>query len=113
MAENIQMEKPKKLGPGAIFLIAAVLIYLTILMIAPIVALLLGPFRDGVGGLLSALGNTEFLAAFWLTLKISLLVTIIQAILGTITAWVLARQDFIAKSILNGMIDIPFAVSPV
>jgi len=113
MAENIQTQKTKRLGPGAIALIALVLTYLIILMLAPITALIFGIFKDGTKGLFSALGNMEFLSAFLLTLKISILVTIIQAILGTITAWVLARQDFFAKNILNGMIDVPFAVSPV
>ena len=113
MTEKDEIKTPKSIGPGAWFLIGAVLIYLTVLMIAPVAALIGGTFRDGIEGLLAALGNEDFHTSFLLTLQISLLVTIIQAVLGTITAWVLARQDFMAKSILNGMIDIPFAVSPV
>ena len=111
--ENEEIKESKSLGAGAWILISVVLIYLFILMIAPIAALIAGTLRDGIAGLLAALVNTDFHTSFLLTLKISLLVTIIQAVLGTITAWVLARQDFIAKNILNGMIDVPFAVSPV
>jgi sulfate transport system permease protein len=40
-------------------------------------------------------------------------VTIIQAVFGTIVAWVMVRQQFWGKQFLNGLIDMPFAVSPV
>lgn len=89
------------------------MLYLSILILAPITALIRGAFREGLGELIEALIKPDFLTSLWLTLKISLLVTSIQAVLGTITAWVIVRQDFLGKSVLNGMIDVPFAVSPV
>jgi sulfate transport system permease protein len=53
------------------------------------------------------------LDSMWLTIKIALLVVLIQALLGTLIAWVLVRQDFKGKFIINGLVDIPFMVSPV
>jgi sulfate transport system permease protein len=48
-----------------------------------------------------------------LSLKIALLVVLVQVIFGSLTAWVIVRQDFPGKSLLNSLIDIPFALSPV
>ena len=51
--------------------------------------------------------------AFGLTLRISLMVVVVQAIFGTIVAWMLVRDHFPGKRLINGLIDLPFAVSPV
>jgi sulfate transport system permease protein len=42
-----------------------------------------------------------------------LIVVAVHAVFGTVVAWVIVRQDFSGKSLLNGLIDMPFAVSPV
>jgi sulfate transport system permease protein len=73
----------------------------------------LGTFRKGLQPVLAALTSAPFLSSFALTLEISGIVALIQLVLGTLLAWVLVRQNFRGKSILNGMIDLPFAVSPV
>ncbi len=59
------------------------------------------------------MSGAPFLKALWLSLKIALLVVLVQAVFGSMVAWVLVRQEFLGKAILNGIIDIPFALSPV
>jgi sulfate/thiosulfate transport system permease protein len=94
-------------------LIAIVVVYVGFLILAPITALIFGAFQDGLGAVLASLSHPAVMASFWLTLWISLVVVAVHAVFGTIIAWVLVRDRFPGRSILNGLIDIPFAVSPV
>lgn len=63
--------------------------------------------------MLATFQNPQVQKAFGLTLRISLLVVAIQAVFGTLVAWMLVRDDFRGKRFINGLIDLPFAVSPV
>jgi sulfate transport system permease protein len=103
----------RRQGLGAWLLIAAVAVYLGLLVLLPVGALVLGAFRSGALGFIHGLTAPDFLGSFWLSLKISLVVVAIQLLLGTGTAWVLARQAFGGRVLLDSAIDIPFAVSPV
>ena len=94
-------------------LIAIVLIYVGTLILAPIGALIAGAFREGVGEIIAALSQPEVLEAFWRTLQISVIVVAIQAVFGTLVAWVLVRDPFPGHELINGLIDMPFAISPV
>lgn len=94
-------------------LIAAVFLYVGTLILAPIGALISGALQEGLGAILQALSQPDVLAAFWLTIKISLLVVLVHTIFGTIVAWVLVRDRFPGRALLNGLIDMPFAISPV
>lgn len=94
-------------------IITLVLGYAGLLVIAPLVGLVMGTFSEGLGAVLAAVSQAEALLSFWRTLWISLLVVVVHAIFGTIVAWVLVRQRFPGRQLLNGLIDMPFAVSPV
>jgi sulfate transport system permease protein len=94
-------------------LISIVLIYVSVLILLPIGGLIAGAFKEGVGAILEALSQPDVLAAFWLTLKISLIVVIVHLVFGTIVAWVLVRDHFRGRELINGLVDMPFAISPV
>jgi sulfate transport system permease protein len=94
-------------------LIALVLIYVSFLIIAPLAALVVGALAEGLGAVITGLTQPDVLASFWRTLWVSLLVVAIQAIFGTMVAWVMVRQRFWGRNLLNGLIDMPFAISPV
>jgi sulfate transport system permease protein len=94
-------------------LIGLVVGYAGFLVIAPLLALTAGAFKEGLGATIAALSQPDVLASFWRTLLVSLIVVAVHAVFGTIVAWVMVRQAFPGKSLLNGLIDMPFAVSPV
>jgi len=94
-------------------LIALVVVYVLVLILAPIISLVVGAFGKGLGTVLHALSRPEVLASFWRTLWIALLVVVIHIGFGTAVAWVIVRQRFPGRSLLNALIDMPFAVSPV
>jgi sulfate transport system permease protein len=94
-------------------LITIVIAYIGFLIISPLVALTAGAFREGLGAVITALSQPDVLASFWRTILVSSIVVVIHAIFGTIVAWVMVRDRFPGQEILNGLIDMPFAVSPV
>jgi sulfate/thiosulfate transport system permease protein len=94
-------------------LIALVVGYVAFLIITPITALALGAFEKGIGTSLSSLNQPEIFASFWNTLWISLVVVTVHAIFGTMVAWIFVRHRFPGRDLINGLVDMPFAVSPV
>lgn len=94
-------------------LIALVFAYVGILILAPLVSLALGAFEQGWRAILESFNEPFVLTSFWNTLWISLIVVVIHAVFGTIVSWVLVRHRFPGRDIINGLIDMPFAVSPV
>ena len=94
-------------------LIGVVLLYVGVLILAPIGALIAGALEEGLLAILEALKQPDVLAAFWLTIQISLIVVIVQLVFGTLIAWVLVRDRFPGRELINGLIDMPFAISPV
>ena len=94
-------------------LIALVAGYVSFLILTPIIALIQGAFKDGIGASLAALNQPDILTAFWNTVWIGLIVVAIHAVFGTITAWVFVRDRFPGRDLLNALVDMPFAISPV
>jgi len=105
--------KQKRKGWGAWVLILLVVIYMAGLIIAPIAALIKGAFQNGIGTVWQSITQTALLESLVLSLEIALLVAVVQTLCGSLTAWVIIRHDFPGKSLLNHLIDIPFALSPV
>lgn len=100
-------------GWGARVLIGIVVAYVGILILWPIVALVRGAFAEGLPPFVRALSDPEVLRAFGLTLALAAATVLVNAFFGTIVAWVLVRQRFTGRGFLNGLIDLPFVVSPV
>jgi sulfate transport system permease protein len=94
-------------------LIGIVVVYVSILILAPLVRLIFGTFEQGLAPVVASLSDPAMLNAFWMTLWITLLTVVIHGIFGTVVAWVLVRQRFPGHRFLNALIDMPFAVSPV
>lgn len=94
-------------------LIGIVIAYVGMIILAPLVALALGAFEKGVAAIFNAFDHSFVLTSFWNTLWISLIVVMVHAVFGTIVSWVLVRHRFPGRGLINGLIDMPFAVSPV
>jgi sulfate transport system permease protein len=94
-------------------LIGIVVAYVAVLIVVPLAALINGAFGGGLGAIAAALSEPDVISAFGRTLLIAVIVVLIHAICGTAVAWVLVRQSFRGRRVLNGLIDLPFAVSPV
>lgn len=96
-----------------VILIGIVWIYFIVLLIGPIAYLGIQALSEGASAFWTEVTRPEALHGFWLTAEITAVVLAINLIFGTITALVLVRQRFWGQTLLSGLIDLPFAVSPV
>ncbi len=90
-----------------------VLLYTAVLLLAPIVAITWGALSSGLGVAYDALSSPDALHALKLTLILAVSASLFNSVLGLCTAWVLVRDKFWGRSFLNGVVDLPFAISPV
>jgi sulfate transport system permease protein len=88
-------------------------IYLSVLVLLPIAALLAESGHGGASAFWREISNPEALAAIKLTLIVSLIVVSINAVFGGLIAWVLVRDEFPGKRIVNAVIDLPFALPTI
>lgn len=89
---------------------STVLLYFLILIVLPIAGVYVNSLSDGWSAFLENISDPIAWKAVLLTLKLALIATLINAVIGTMAAWVLVRYDFPGKSLLNSMVDLPFAL---
>jgi sulfate transport system permease protein len=88
-------------------------LYLSLIVLIPLAAVVAKGFENGWDGFWSAATGTEAVAALKLTVIVSFVVVAINAVTGTVIAWVLVRDEFRGKSIVNSLIDLPFALPTI
>ena len=88
-------------------------VYLTLIVLIPIAAVVAEAFDGGWSQFWNAVSAPEAVAALKLTFGISLLVVLVNAVTGTLIAWVLVRDSFRGKSVVNAIIDLPFALPTI
>ena len=98
---------------GKRLLLATVLIWFGFLILFPVGEIVLDALSSGIMPFLTALHTPAARHAFWLTLWITIVSVLINTFFGLILALVLAQQKFRGKTFLNGLVDLPLAVSPV
>jgi sulfate/thiosulfate transport system permease protein len=91
----------------------AALVYLMLLLVLPVGLVFYRTFQHGLEPVWSAMTDPDFLHALWLTLLIALIAVPLNTIFGVACALVLVRQRFRGKAVLNALVDLPFALSPV
>lgn len=98
---------------GAALARGAATLWISVIVLIPLAAVLSRGFSDGLGHFWSAISDPEAVAAIKLTLISSLIVVAINAVMGTLIAWVLVRDDFRGKRLVNSIIDLPFALPTI
>jgi sulfate transport system permease protein len=88
-------------------------VYLSALVLLPVAALLAESGHGGAGAFWREVSNPEAVAAIKLTLIVSAVVVCINAVFGTAIAWVLVRDRFPGRSVVNALIDLPFALPTI
>jgi sulfate transport system permease protein len=94
-------------------LVGVVLAYAVVLLLAPLVAIWGGALEDGIGAVWTSITAADALASLRLTFILAIFASIINVLLGVVTAWVLVRHEFPGKALFNALVDLPFVVSPV
>ena len=94
-------------------LIGLTLLVLGLFLFVPLISVLYEALADGVKAYFDALRDPDTLSAIELTLLTAAIAVPLNVIFGVAAAWTLAKFEFVGKSVLLTLIDLPFAVSPV
>ena len=98
---------------GRIGLRVIALGYLAALLVVPVGLVFYRAFEAGIGPAWAAVTTPPAQHAFFLTLLVVGVSVPLNAVFGVLTAWLLVRRRFPGKRLLDALVDLPFAVSPV
>lgn len=102
--------RAKRVLPGFGLSMGVTLTYVGVIVLLPVVALALKGAEIGPAGFWAILTAPRTLASLRLTLAAAGLATLATAVYGLLMAWVLVRYEFPGKRLLDGLMDIPFAL---
>lgn len=97
----------RALGVGVVGL------WLSVIVLLPLAALTVASLEEGLAGFWDAVTAPAALGALRTTLLVSVVVALVNAVMGTLIAWVLVRDEFPGQRIVNALIDLPFALPTI
>lgn len=100
-------------GVGAGLGRGTVVLYLSLIVLLPLAAVASKAFEGGLDTFWSQVTSPPALRALELTVACSLIVVVINSVFGTIIAWLLVRDQFPGKAVVNAVIDLPFALPTI
>ena len=103
----------RRLNTGTAFGVGLTTLWLSLLVLIPLGAVVWQAQKDGVTSFWHAATAPEAAAAIRLTVASALIVAVVNAVLGTLIAWVLVRDDFHGKRVVDALIDLPFALPTI
>ena len=118
-AADTAVATPPKVGfrapfGGEVLTRGVVLTWLSIIVLIPLGAVVFRSFDEGLGAFWDAISEPEAVAAIRLTADhLAVVIVAINAVMGTMIAWVLVRDEFRGKRIVNSIIDLPFALPTI
>jgi sulfate transport system permease protein len=95
------------------FLAGAASIWLSVIVLLPLAAIVWQSGKGGWPAFVQAVTSTAALNSFRVTLTVALAVTVVNAVFGLLVAWVLARDEFPGKRLIDAVIDLPFALPTI
>jgi sulfate/thiosulfate transport system permease protein len=94
-------------------LIALVVVYVGALLLLPLLNIAWTALKPGWNVVTETFGEADVKHAFLLTGIIAVITVVVTAVLGVVVSWVLVRQRFVGRAMMNAFVDLPFALSPV
>ena len=89
------------------------LAYLGAILVAPVAVIAYKTFEPGLGEVWDSVTTPAAVHAFWLTLQVAAIAVPLNAALGVLTALALVRGRVPGRRLVEAVIDLPFAISPV
>jgi sulfate transport system permease protein len=105
--------RPSRVLPATYGLRIVALGYLALLLGIPVALVFINAFQDGIGAAWDAVTTPEAQHAFYLTFAMVIVAVPLNTIFGVLCALAIVRQRFRGRALLNALVDLPFAVSPV
>ena len=94
-------------------LLLAAFVYVAVLLLAPVAGIIWTVVKGGLAEIAATFGRPDVRHAFWLTFVITIQAVVVTTFFGVIVAWVLSRDSFRGRSLMNAVVELPLAVSPV
>ena len=98
---------------GRLGLRVLVLAYLTVLLLVPVGLVFYRTFEHGLAPVWQSVTTPAAIHAFWLTIEIALIAVPLNTVFGVVAALALARGRFRGRAVVDAVISLPFALSPV
>lgn len=95
------------------FLILFTILIMIIFFVLPVLAMFSAAFGDGFKAYWQSINNEEAIEAIKLSVMIALIAIPINLVFGIMASWCIAKFEFLGKSLLISLIDLPFSVSPI
>lgn len=112
-ARQRQSGGPFRLTTSSGLGLGVALVWFSVLVLLPLTAVIGAAAAGGWSAFLGTLTDGQTFAALRLTVLEAVGVTVVNAVVGTVVAWVLVRDDFRGKRLLEVVIDIPFALPTI
>ncbi len=87
--------------------------YLSLIVLIPLAALAAEGLKGGVGAWWDAITEPQTFAALRLTLMLAVVVSLVNVVMGVVIAWVLVRYRFPGRTVIDALVDLPFALPTI
>jgi sulfate transport system permease protein len=102
--------KKKRVIPGFGLSLGVTITMLGLIVIIPLCSLVVFSAQLSLSEFVETVTRPRVLSSYMVSFQTALTAAVIDAVMGVILAWVLVRYDFPGKSIMNGIIELPFAL---
>lgn len=102
--------KKKRVIPGFGLSLGVTLTMLSIIVLIPLASLVVFTAKMSLKDIIEVITRGRVLASFYVSFLTALIASFINMVMGLVLAWVLVRYDFPGKRILDGLIELPFAL---
>lgn len=110
---DIRRLNRRRLGLAPGLTLAVTSLWFSVLVLIPLVAVVASAASGGWSGFWSVLADPQTASAIRLTVVSSLVITVLNVVLGTTLAWVLVRDRFWGRGLVDLVIDVPFALPTI
>ncbi|CAN5276677.1 sulfate ABC transporter permease subunit CysT [soil metagenome] len=93
--------------------VGAATLWLSVIVLLPLAAIVWQSAKGGWGAFWLAVSSHAAIESFKVTLTVSIGVTVVNGVFGLLVAWVLTRDDFPGKRLIDAVIDLPFALPTI
>lgn len=103
-------KRNKRVIPGFGISMGVTLTMLSFIVLIPLATLVIYTAQMDFKDIIATITRKRVLSSFYVSFMTALIASAINAVMGLVLAWVLVKYDFFGKKILDGMIELPFAL---
>lgn len=107
---KVKNKKGVKVIPGFGLSLGVTLAMLSCLVLIPLASIFLSASQLGVREFLAVVTARQVVSGYAVSLSCAFFAAVVNAVFGLILAWVLVRYDFPGKRLMDGLIELPFAL---